>query len=83
MINLPSSFSWIRSKEIKIDGISVSVKLKVSPDPLSPDFDRLHAVNFSRSDACSVDRDMMKYDPVRIRFKHIDKTTSQRKLLWH
>ena len=37
----------------------------------------------SRREACVVDRDEMKYDPVRVRFKHLDKTTSQRKLLWH
>ena len=79
----PISHRWIRSQEIKIDGMSVSVKVKVSPDPASPDFDRLHSVNFSRKGACTVDQDLMKYDPVRIRFRHLDKTTSQRKLLWH
>ena len=71
-----------------MDGIAVTVKVKVSPDP-----DYAVNTNFyvalenmtieTDGEGCQIDRDQMKYDPVRIRFYHLDKTSSLRKLLWH
>jgi uncharacterized protein with ParB-like and HNH nuclease domain len=36
--------------------------------------------NFS---GCNLDSDLMKYNPIRVKFYHYDNQTSLRKLLWH
>ena len=74
--------SNIRVRKFKMDGISVTVKIKVVADPnyfVNPDFDEA----YENTTLCEIDTDKMKYNPVRIRFYHLDRTTSLRKLLWH
>ena len=72
--------SMIRVKNFKIDSVSVTVKIKVNPDPdyfANPTFDELNET------LCVIDQEQMKYEPVKIRFYHLDGSTSLRKLLWH
>ena len=64
----------IRAKEIKLDSKAISVKLMVSQDP-----DNL-GQNLT---GCKLDAEQMRYNPITMRFYHLDRQTSLRKLLWH
>lgn len=55
-----------------MDGRGVSVKMQLGLD--TEDSSR-------NSSGCVIDREAMKYNPVRVKFSHFDKSTALRKLL--
>ncbi len=64
----------IRAARIAVDSSPVSVKIAVTPDPRNDE-----ELDDDFSD-CKVDPEAMKYNPVRVRFKHLSEKTSLRKL---
>ena len=66
---------FIPSKIFKIDSRAVTVKMTVNPNPKGD-----LTLNLS---GCSLDPEVMKYRPIRVRLYHYDNQTSLRKLLWH
>ncbi len=64
-----------------VDSKPITVKMTPNPDPMDPKLAELSKhKNYSK---CVVDHDQMKYNPIQIRFIHLDKRTSNRKLMWH
>ena len=69
--------SSIFSKHFKLDSRPVSVKMSLC--------DVGHDSDHSDADLadCKINKNEMKYNPIRVKFTHVDKQTSKRKLLWH
>ena len=78
----------IRANKIKIDSKPISVKMRVNADPDEIDPDNLDPEAPDYAAECQIDHDEFKYNPVQIRFIHMDQRTSNKKLIgrslmWH
>ena len=78
----------IRANKIKIDSKPISVKMRVNADPDDIDPDNLDPEAPDYAAECQIDHDEFKYNPVQIRFIHMDQRTSNKKLIgrslmWH
>ena len=78
----------IRANKIKIDSKPISVKMRVNADPDEIDPDNLDPEAPDYATECQIDHDEFKYNPVQIRFIHMDQRTSNKKLIgrslmWH
>lgn len=78
----------IRANKIKIDSKPISVKMRVNQDPEDIDLDNLDPEAPDYAAECQIDHDEFKYNPVQIRFIHMDQRTSNKKLIgrslmWH
>ena len=78
----------IRANKIKIDSKPISVKMRVNPDPDEIDLGNLDPEAPDYAAECQIDHDEFKYNPVQIRFIHLDQRTSNKKLIgrslmWH
>ena len=78
----------IRANKIKIDSKPITVKMRVNADPDEIDPDNLDPEAPDYAAECQIDHDEFKYNPVQIRFIHMDQRTSNKKLIgrslmWH
>ena len=59
----------------------MTFRAAVTPDERNKSFEEMDY--FVLESKCLVDNVLLKYSPIKMRFNHKDKTTAQRKLLWH
>ena len=74
-------YRTVRANEIKVDSRVMTFRAAVTPDERNKSTTSLNY--FELEAKCVVDDRRLKYNPIKMRFHHKDKTTAQRKLLWH
>ena len=80
MASLSRNPTHLRAKRFKIDSKVMTFKAAAATDLRAGD--DIYSYH-NLSSLCKVDYEVMKYTPVRMRFYHIDRAHSRRKLLWH